>query len=220
MQSLAFFGNFKIGTEETKMKHLVLYVSILSVLVGCGSGSSDSTNSSNNSNTQTVLEGSWQSICFLGDTDYEIDTQTFSDNNIEATVNLYSDSACQTNTVTILMKGIFAVGNSKTLGTGETVNDLDVTFESATMTPKTSAMVDLYNTAPIFQCNGTKTYTLNQGTDISDCTFLTDEVNIGSPRYAIFFIDTDKLYSSVFVDSANLRPTAIDYSPNNVSTKL
>ncbi len=201
-----------------KFIYLIFYVSVFSILSGCGGGSSN--NSNTTGGTQTVLEGAWQSACLLATNDYEISKNTFSNNNSLSTVNVYTDSACQNNIITTTVKGPFSIGGSKTLGTGETVSDLDIFFESASIILRTSGTVAFFNSDPNFNCNGTITYVLNQETDISNCKFLTDKVTIGAMQYAIFFIDKNILYSSGFADSDALRPIAIDYSPSNIVTKL
>ncbi len=201
-----------------KFIYLIFYVSVFSILSGCGGGSSN--NSNTTGGTQTVLEGAWQSVCLLATNDYEISKNTFSNNNSISTVNVYTDSACQNNIITTTVKGSFSIGGSKTLGTGETVSDLDILFESASIILRTSGTVAFFNSDPNFNCNGTITYVLNQETDISNCKFLTDKVTIGAMQYAIFFIDKNILYSSGFADSDALRPIAIDYSPSNIVTKL
>ncbi|VAW99141.1 hypothetical protein MNBD_GAMMA22-1442 [hydrothermal vent metagenome] len=195
------------------------YLSLpLMLLAGCGGGSSD--NNTTVAATQTMLEGAWQSPCFQGNNGYEININTFTNENNVNTVNAYDDSACLNNVLTLTVKAVFSVAGSKTLTTGETVNDLDIIFESAVIKLKTNATVTFFNADTILNCNGTKTYVLNQEVDVSTCTYITDMVTIGSKQYAIFFIDQNKLYSSGFADSDALRPIAIDYTPSNIVTKL
>ncbi len=198
--------------------HIIFYILVFSVLTSCGGGNSD--NSNITVVKQTVLEGAWQSLCLQATNDYEISKNTFTNENSVSTVNVYTDSACQNNIITTTVKGPFSVGGSKTIGTGETVNDLDIIFQSATIILKTSATVSFFNSDPNFNCNGTKTYILNQETDVSNCKFMTDKVTIGAKQYAIFFIDKNTLYSSRFSDSNTLRPIAIDYSPTNIVKRL
>ena len=202
--------------EDTMMKPgNILSISLgLSVLLlsGCLHESSNDDSTSLNSKltgNQSVLEGTWSKGCAYNadDEDYSKEAVTFSGNNFTISGSFYADASCSSETMSMVSKGTFAIGDSLILTSGTTVNKVDVTIVSNSLT---LGMEDLVSEFNFYSVCGKNNWETNVAVDVTNCQDLSGP----NKFYDIFKIDGNKLIfgddTTGDTESENTRPTALD----------
>ena len=182
------------------------------LLSGCfhDSTSSDSTSpGSKSTGNITVLEGTWSKGCAYNadDEDYSKEEIKFIGNSFTLSGSFYTDATCSSETMSTATTGTFSIGDSVILTSGTTVNKIDATMASSTLTLGVDDMVTAFNSMSLCGKNNWKK---NVAVDVSNCQDLAGSSKV----YDIFKIDGNKLIfgddTTGDTESESTRPTALD----------
>ena len=156
--------------------------------------------------TNTEIEGTWQTPCYVSGSYYYIKKVTVSGTNWTDTTESHTDSSCATdyNTWTYTY-GSVSIGNELTFpsygSSGGSGHDFTLTLSEYTYTVQNSSLVSSYNTNSY--C-GITDWVLNTAHDVAGKTCGGSTLqSIGTAYYGIYILDGSKLFWTLSSDAYN-----------------
>jgi len=156
--------------------------------------------------TNTEIEGTWQTPCYVSGSYYYIKKVTVSGTNWTDTTESHTDSSCATdyNTWTYTY-GSVSIGNELTFpsygSSGGSGHDFTLTLSEYTHTVQNSSLVSSNNTNSY--C-GITDWVLNTAHDVAGKTCGGSTLqSIGTAYYGIYILDGSKLFWTLSSDAYN-----------------
>ncbi len=156
--------------------------------------------------TNTEIEGTWQTPCYVSGSYYYIKKVTVSGTNWTDTTESHTDSSCATdyNTWTYTY-GSVSIGNELTFpsygSSGGSGHDFTLTLSEYTYTAQNSSLVSSNNTNSY--C-GITDWVLNTAHDVAGKTCGGSTLqSIGTAYYGIYILDGSKLFWTLSSDAYN-----------------
>ena len=161
---------------------------------------------SSTTTTNTEIEGTWQTPCYVSGSYYYIKKVTVSGTNWTDTTESHTDSSCATdyNTWTYTY-GSVSIGNELTFpsygSSGGSGHDFTLTLSEYTYTAQNSSLVSSNNTNSY--C-GITDWVLNTAHDVAGKTCGGSTLqSIGTAYYGIYILDGSKLFWTLSSDAYN-----------------
>ena len=161
---------------------------------------------SSTTTTNTEIEGTWQTPCYVSGSYYYIKKVTVSGTNWTDTIESHTDSSCATdyNTWTYTY-GSVSIGNELTFpsygSSGGSGHDFTLTLSEYTYTAQNSSLVSSNNTNSY--C-GITDWVLNTAHDVAGKTCGSSTLqSIGTAYYGIYILDGSKLFWTLSSDAYN-----------------